>query len=615
MKDNNHISIELLDSFLKGDLPSDRSEEIELHLSGCKECSERFDNLRSFSPVLKGWTARSHGEAYEQIDEEKQSHVREYVTKIVNDLKNKDFESMTDLDRKRMGNWDLEYSRKKRIQDVDKGRKIIRRAAAPKSEPSIGESLGVSVIYESEEKSVVKVRDEDSIVTVSASVSSTLDTDGTLSIIGIQDELGITKALDFLHDKILNRFESLALSALKLKQREIKVEIEFKTEEESVKVNALYKASSLALAVIIAIVKGATGRTGCEGIVYSADIDMSGKLKGVGRVVDKVESVLSNPHYRLIISSEDYWKIPDTSPDRYDGRLSHFSSLEAVLEDHDLLVGREISAVSDREPEARKHSFLNPLRAVALFGILGVLTALIFFILSAGNFFAVADLMIAWHLGHEGSQIFRYAQVIKYFLITILAVWLPIIIKVKKFRRLKMEQFFILIILVFFTSNFYVFIRDFYVLPGKYEKYERVEYLKYNESLNTLFGFLRDTPNYRYIRFKKLSASPNKSDIGEALKVGDKIKPVDPLFKEGFIELAKILMGPINDTDSARKLLFNYFDYTDFIQNRKDTRGYIADTIDSARDLMGEYHLKDAFYKTVRLGSRIEELLIQYNLK
>jgi hypothetical protein len=127
--------------------------------------------------------------------------------------------------------------------------------------------------------------------------------------------------------------------------------------------------------------------------------------------------------------------------------------------------------------------------------------------------------------------------------------------------------------------------------------------------------FVEDIPHQRFEEFRALSASRNNSDLKKAVSLGLNIRPDDPAFNRTFIETAKILLGPVTDVTAARKILSSYIAYADYIRNRKDAGGLIADTIDSAVDLLNEYSVMDADFKKAGIDVRIKEIMVRHGLK
>ena len=490
--------------------------------------------------------------------------------------------------------------------------------------PATGRALGVAVDE--------RTGDVD-LIEVSAKVGMEIKTSGDLEVIATEVK-GVTEAArtyvvtspsEWLKKVLLKRFESIPyLSRLALHHRDVQVEIS--------NPKFLYKGESLLLAVIIAIVKAAIGRSDSDGYVYSADVDMQGSLTTVGRIQDKASFVMSSGNYGLVISRRDSYEIPAHIRDQHPSRIIDFDTL-AELFDYLGLQEHEPTTVDlyEKYQTAAKRRFFGPVQSIVFLSALSIACGLGLLVYTAGNFFALADLMMAWHLRGEDTDIFRIAQVVKFTLATAIAGWvsaqtlsiiasataldkrIKILLKLKRIRKYKMTQFLVLIVVLCITYNVHVFVREFYIRPSTFQKYERIEYLIYNNDIPK--SFTRNVPNYRYDRFKTLFASQDSSDLEEAVKVGLKIRPEDPQFKTTFIDLSAILMDRVNNTDYARKALSNYVQYTEVILNRQDARQSIADTIDSARDLMNRYGLEHTFNQEQKFGGFIEDILLQLELE
>lgn len=59
---------ELADYFYPVEIPlsEERESAIEEHLAECDQCTEEARQLHSFTSLLNGWTARAHGQVYQQ---------------------------------------------------------------------------------------------------------------------------------------------------------------------------------------------------------------------------------------------------------------------------------------------------------------------------------------------------------------------------------------------------------------------------------------------------------------------------------------------------------------------------------------------------------------------
>jgi len=151
----------------------------------------------------------------------------------------------------------------------------------------------------------------------------------------------------------------------------------------------------------------------------------------------------------------------------------------------------------------------------------------------------------------------------------------------------------------------------FYTCPDPFQKYEEIEYLRSNQFFES---FVRDVPDFRFMEFKRLSASNEPEELARAVEVGTKIKPSDSSFKDAFIGLASLLMDRVHRTEFARQAVFDYVDYERGIRDRQDAGQFVADTLDSARDLIDQYGLQGEYYGKMRLGGFIDEISVRYGL-
>ena len=471
MQKDEHISFEIAEEFIEGKLGKDRLPEVQAHISKCNECRRKINSLRKFTSVWNGWTARAHGEAYRKTSE---------------------------LARKRIEKKALDYLKPWTETEAQEKNEhgIVLLAAAPKKHGNSGKALGVAL----DEKT-----GDVFIINISAWVGKQIKDAGELSVVGSQVEgrakngieYKLTPPLTLLREKLSKRFETVPwLASLNLHRRDVCVEID--------NPQFLDKAESLLLAVIVAIVKAATGTSGRDDLVYSADVDLQGNLTGVGRIEDKADFVLSAGNYRLVLSAANHIQIRREHP----GRFIAYSTIGELFDLFQIKVG--------------KRKFFDRIRASILILV-------------------VAALCVGGFAYYTGEGLFT---------------------PIKTFR-----------------------------------------------------SFVAGLVNDPVERFKKLSASRKASDLEEAVKVGLKIRPDDRFFKESFIGMAYILMDRVNNTDYARQALFNYVAYTKVIQNHPDARQWIADTIDSARDLMNRYGLRDTFYQQQTFGGFVEDILLQFDLK
>lgn len=62
LNDQWHVSLDDLDEYFEGKLPSEKEAEIDTHFAECLRCTERARELRQFTTIWNQWTAQAHGE-------------------------------------------------------------------------------------------------------------------------------------------------------------------------------------------------------------------------------------------------------------------------------------------------------------------------------------------------------------------------------------------------------------------------------------------------------------------------------------------------------------------------------------------------------------------------
>ena len=518
MEKGEHISFKVAEEFIEGKLGEDKLPEVEEHISKCDECRRKINSLRKFTSVWNGWTDRAHGEAYRKTSEKKRSAICDTVLKNLKIIVPED-----ELARKRIEKKAPGYLKRIRAwietkaQEKNDGDGIVLVAATPEEHGNSGKALGVAV----DEKT-----GDVFIINISAWVGEQIEDAGELSVVGSQVEgrakngieYKLTAPLTLLRKKLSIRFKTVPwLASLNLHRRDVHVEID--------NPQFLDKAESLLLAVIAAIVKAATGRSGHDNLVYSADVDLQGNLTRVGRIEDKADFVISAGNYRLVLSSANHIQIRPHMRIEHPGRFIAYSTIGELFDFFQIKVSKPLPVKpteTDEVQEPGKRKFFDRIRASILILVL-------------------AAVCIGGFMYYTGEDFFT---------------------PIKTFR-----------------------------------------------------SFVAGLVNDPVKQFKDLSASHKLSDLEEAVKVGLKIRPDDPFFRESFIGMAAILMDRVNNTDYARQALSNYVEYTRLIQNRPDARQSIADTIDSARDLMNRYAMKNTFHQEQKFGGHVESLLLQYELK
>ena len=152
--------------------------------------------------------------------------------------------------------------------------------------------------------------------------------------------------LEILADKLLERFQNIpCLLPLNLHKRDIYVEIKSP--------GYLFEIESLHLAIIMAIVKAVTDYSGLDNIVYSADIDLNGRLTSVGRLESKINCVLSKQKLQLILSITDFQNINPSQ------NILSFETLSELFENQlgSSVPIREHSKITSKK--SRFYSFLH----------------------------------------------------------------------------------------------------------------------------------------------------------------------------------------------------------------------------------------------------------------
>ena len=607
-----HLSFEDMEHFLEGTLGEEARAAVEKHISKCGECLGKMEALRTISETLDGWTARRHGEAYVRRNRE----AREEIVKTVSDHL-----ELSELDLKRQdkaaaaGRPDAAP----RAGDACPG-EGFRLAAAPRRQGNTGRAWGVAV----------DETGNGALIDVAAWVGVEKKDRGELRIVAAEVE-GVTQAgrtyevtppSKLLAEALSQRFRTVAsLSALELDRRDVHVEIR--------NAKFLEQAGSLLLAVIVAVLKAALGVSGRGNAVYSAGVGMDGKLEGVGKIKEKAAWLSTAGNYEMVVSPGDRGEIDAVAGGARPDVVLSFETLDDVVAW--LGPGVIVSAAEGRKgAEAGRGGGLARIPVLLLLSL--PVCGILLLWHATGNLFAVTDLMLAWSLGHEGSDFFRYVQVAKYVLSTGLAVWLSaqtlsiilrvtggkgveIFVKLEKIRRHRPEQLLVFLFVLYVTLNAFLFVREFYIHPRNFDKYERVEYLVYDEEIGRFAGFVRRVPDYRYEYFRELAAGPSPEDHDKAVRIGLKMNVKAPSFQDTFEGVAALLMDRVDSSGYAREALCRYVEFEKCIRGRKNAAKIIARTLGPAMDLMERYGLRDMFCGNIALGGFIEQTLMRYGIK
>lgn len=85
MQAQDHIAHEQIDKYIdRADLSEADRLTIEKHLAQCPECRETAASLKTISAALSHWTARKHGEAYQQADPERRERTCRLIQEKLN---------------------------------------------------------------------------------------------------------------------------------------------------------------------------------------------------------------------------------------------------------------------------------------------------------------------------------------------------------------------------------------------------------------------------------------------------------------------------------------------------------------------------------------------------
>lgn len=494
----------------------------------------------------------------------------------------------------------------------------FRLAAAPAEQPVEQGRTGVSWGVAVDEKG------EGALIRITAWIGESVREHGSLEVVAPEVK-GVTRndktylvtpPSEFIRNALLQRLRTIpCLAPLQLQKRDVSVEVDW--EAESFKF--LDKGESLVLAAIVAIVKAVTGRSGRDKVVYSAGVGINGQLTRVGRIAEKTGYVLRNEGFLMVVSPENYDEISPGMDAGSPGSIKRFASVEEVC---GFFLGMPLKQHEGRK--ALEGSVAGGPEAFGFLQILVVFFAVALFIgaLLSNNLLVPAHLIVVGYLAGKASQVFEFASLMKVGLVFITSGLISALATVGLNAGLRKHPKYLIplrriirsVNLVFFVYCAVILSAVawvFYTCPDPFQKYEKIEYLRSNPSFQS---FVRDVPDFRFVEFKRLSASIEPEELARAVEVGAKIRPSDSSFKDSFVGLASLLMDRVHRTGFARQAVFDYVDYERSIRDRKDAEQFVADTFDSARDLIDKYGLRDEYYGEMRLGVFIDETSARYGL-
>ncbi|MCP4687350.1 MAG: hypothetical protein GY859_04820 [Desulfobacterales bacterium] len=464
------------------------------------------------------------------------------------------------------------------------------------------------------------------LIRVSARVGDDIKKEGSVKIVGSQVEgrtrngfgYRTTPPLQLLGERLRERFKAPAIAPLALHKRDVYIEIE--------NMDYLTRSRSLMLSVIAAVIKASVKETGFEDLVYSADVDLDGRVQGVGRIADKAEFVLSEGSLRFASASDDLHGIPAHLRESHAEDMVSFHDLSDLLKYlHVRLTAAKTDDAAARAPRSGTKIF-GPVRTPILLLALIASGLMAFLGFITGNYYATADLMTLFHLKSGHGALIGWARILNPALWIFLIAWLsvrcihiftafisrggktPFLPGLSRVKRYPVVQIVVLLSLIYFGFNLHIFVET---SPDNFKSYERIEYLIHDKTFRDV---ARDVPNHRYMEFEKLAAGRGADELEKGLTIGLGIRPSDPVFKKAFVRMTGMLMDSVNNVVYARRLLESYIQFTDSIRDNPNAKQWAADTIDAAEDLMNRYKLKETFYGEKRFGSLIGEVVSRYGL-
>ncbi len=626
MNDEHCISTDQIEKYVTGEADAAAAVRLESHLSRCTACAKRTDSFKKTTAALDCWTAARHGDAWRRAEGQRRAALDDATIDILEKAGKEAFDGLTELEKKRIEKWDREYAPstpafKRDSSGSHDEADFMLLAASMDSEletsGGFGEALGVAV----DEKTR-----KGAIISVSARVGKDIKEDGSIKIVGSQVEgrsrngIGYqtTPPLQLLGERLRERFKAPALAPLALHKRDIYIEIE--------NTDYLSRAGSLMLTVIVAVINAATGKSGFEDIVYTADVDLDGGIQGVGRIADKAEFVFSDGSFRLATAPGDLHEMPDHLRETHVDDIVSFHDLSNLLNYLKIDIHEAQTATNAASSAPAKRKYIGPIRtpilllALLISGIMalpGVVT---------GKFYALGEVMTLVALKPGAGELVEYGRMIDAGLWIFLILWISVLCmhhinkllsrgkktppfpKLERMGKYPLEQMVVLLALTFFGLNLHHFAG---APPEDFKRYERVEHLIHNEYFEEM---ARDIPNHRYTEFEKLTALADNGDFEEALMIGLEIRPTDPMFKKAFVAMTGLLLDKVNNMRYAKRLLGSYIQFTDAIRGHPNAKPWTADTIDAAEDLMNQYKLKETFYDEKRFGALIGEIVMRYGL-
>ncbi|MCP4692860.1 MAG: hypothetical protein GY859_32760, partial [Desulfobacterales bacterium] len=325
------ISTDQIEIFLAGEADAEAAVRIESHLSRCNACAQKIESLKKITAAWDGWTAAGLGEAWRRTDEDARAASGDAVVEILGNAGREARDSLTELEKKRIEKWDREYVPAAADRDADfsmdhDGEDFMLLAASPKADRELnghfGEALGVAV----DEKT-----GKGALIRVSARVGDDIKKEGSVKIVGSQVEgrtrngfgYRTTPPLQLLGERLRERFKATAIAPLALHKRDVYIEIE--------NMDYLARSRSLMLSVIAAVIKASVKETGFEDLVYSADVDLDGRVQGVGRIADKADFVLSEGSLRFVAAPDDLHEIPAHLRESHAEDMVSFHDLSDLL--------------------------------------------------------------------------------------------------------------------------------------------------------------------------------------------------------------------------------------------------------------------------------------------
>ena len=141
-------------------------------------------------------------------------------------------------------------------------------------------------------------------------------------------EFGFSSPLALIKNRLMTLFkEHPSLQPLKLSDKMICVDITNKGD-----VSYIYDAESIALAIFVAIISAATGKSVPHNICFSSGIKINGILEEVGSIHKKISIAKAHGRNACIIAEENRTDFSDNVINQADMAINFFLTLDDVLD-------------------------------------------------------------------------------------------------------------------------------------------------------------------------------------------------------------------------------------------------------------------------------------------